>query len=144
MPMIIRNMDAIFDESEREVHLFVGFDLPWIDRDWFNDSPRSMPQDVAEQLHREWFEKHGIKTELVGPPLGSGYIMGGHVTWVDLAHDDPLIKEYESEFEIDGVSKHPDSYKAVFLTKSWWVDKYKAEWDTMKADPEKYWDEFNP
>lgn len=142
--MLIRNMDSIFDESDREEHLFIGFDQPWVERNWLDDKPRSMSQDVAEQLHFDWFEKHGIKTELVGPPLGSGYIMGGHVTWVDLAIDDPLIKEYEALFEIDGKSKHPDAYAAYFYPKSWWEKKYKAEWDEMKADPKKYWDEFNP
>jgi hypothetical protein len=144
MPMLIRYLDDILDESEREEHLLIGFDIPWVERDWTSDAPRSMPQDVAEQLHHAWFEKHGIKTEVVAPPLGSGYIMGGHVTWVDLTYDDPLIKEYEAEFEIDSVSKHPDSYKAMFFTKSWWEKHYKAEWDTMKADPDKYWEDFNP
>lgn len=144
MPILIRTMDSIFDDSDRETQLFIGFNYPWIDRDLASDTPRSMPQDVAEQLHREWFNKHGIKTEVVGPPIGSGFIAGGHLTWVDLPSDDPLIKEYESEFETNSFSNHPDSYKAIFFTKSWWSDHHKAEWDTMKADPDKYWEDFNP
>ena len=143
MPMLIRYVDEIFDTSDRQVHLFVGFNSPWTQM-VTDDNPQTMPGDTAERLHEEWFAKHGIKTEVVGPPLGSGYICGGHMTWVDLEEDDPLIEEYSRLFETDGVTNHPTAYKAFFYDKKFWEEQHKEEYYKMKADPKKYWDEFNP
>ena len=75
-----------------------------------------------QTLATDWLDRHGVGWALTGPDwLMSGWI--GHIHVDFDGWDDPRLKAWSDEFEIDGVhSRYPEKFVMLVISYEKWIE----------------------
>ena len=136
MPMIVNTFDELLYERKRDIFLLeIKPDRSKGER-IFGDFGTDEVRAVIKH-HTDWLDAHGIKyARCVPPSILVGWV--GHIHTEFSGHDDPVLKLYSDEFEIDGTrSKEPDKYQLVYIIYDDWVSSGRmAEHEQYLIDRE--------
>ena len=151
MPVIIQDLDHYLYITQRDV-----FYLKLTHPDEDLEEPESMmkrrgnyrdPRVQGNQkIATDWFEAHEVSWAMTGPSavLSGWYVLEGWSGEIYVAFDgweDPRLKAWSDEFEIDGVqSKYPDKFIMYAISYKNWMNKGGIEKHEkhleMLADPD--------
>ena len=134
MPVIIEDLDHYLYTTQRDV-----FYLKLTHPDEDPEEPESIMKhrgnyrdprvQVNQKIATDWFEYHGVSWTMTGPSavLSGWHVLEGWSGEIYVSFDgweDPKLKAWSDEFEIDGVHpKYPDKFIMFAILYKNWLDK---------------------